>query len=77
MLGKHKFRVGQRVRPSKEGIEANLFARTRQQATGVVTRVDEFNCPTVLWSYRKTPSGYAPWFIAPDRRALPSQDQTK
>jgi hypothetical protein len=26
------------------------------------------NCPTVLWDYRKTPSGYHPKFIAPDRR---------
>lgn len=68
MLGKHKFRIGQRVRPSKEGIDAHIFAKTRQQATGIVTKVDSFNYPTVLWSYRKTASGYAPYFIEPDRR---------
>lgn len=47
MLGKHKFMVGQRVRPSVEGIEACIFPKTRHNQTGVVTKVDEFNCPTV------------------------------
>ncbi len=68
MLGKHKFRVGQRVRPSEEGIDARLFPKTRHGQSGIVTSVDEFNCPTVVWEGRKTPSSYHPDFIAPDRR---------
>lgn len=68
MIGKYKFRVGQRVRPSKKAIEALIFARTRHNATGVVMKVDKFNGPTVLWEYRKTVDRYHPDFIAPDRR---------
>lgn len=68
MLGKHRFRVGQRVRPSQLAIEKTLFAKTRHAATGIVTKVNEFNCPTVLWEYRKTTASYHPDFIALDRR---------
>jgi hypothetical protein len=65
---KHKFKVGQRVRPSEYGKDHRIFSRTRLDQTGVVFKVDEYNCPTVLWEGRKTPKGYAPEFIAPDRR---------
>jgi hypothetical protein len=69
MFGKHKFKVGQRVRPSTKGIEANLFrGEKKQQGSGVVTKVDEYNSPTVLWDWRRTEDGYHPDFIAPDRR---------
>lgn len=68
MIGKHKFRVGQRVRPSAEGKIACIFPRTRENQTGVVTKVDKFNSPTVLWEGRKTASGYYAGFIEPDRR---------
>lgn len=68
MLGRFKFKVGQRVRPSAEGIEAHIFPKTRHNQSGVVQKVDRFNCPTVLWERRKTASGYHPRFIAPDRR---------
>lgn len=68
MFGKHKFRVGQRVRPSQEGIAAFIFPKTRHDQTGVVTKVDRFNSPTILWEGRKTPKSYAAEFIAPDRR---------
>jgi hypothetical protein len=71
MLGKHKFRVGQRVRPSAEGIAVNIFPKTRQLQTGVVQKVDRFNSPTVLWEGRSTPKGYHPDFIAPDKRRKP------
>lgn len=62
------FRVGQRVRPSKHGIEHCLFARTKHDQSGVVTKVDKWNCPTVLWDGRKTATTYAAPFIDPDRR---------
>ena len=65
---RHKFRVGQRVRPSAEGRAANVF--TSRTVSGTVTKVDEWNSPTVLWDHRKTGSSYAPWFIEPDRRKL-------
>ena len=68
MLGKHKFRIGQRVRPSEEGIKARIFPKTRQLQSGVVQKVDRFNCPTVLWNGRRTGSSYHPNFIEPDRR---------
>jgi hypothetical protein len=66
--GGNKFRVGQRVRPSKHGQESCIFAKTRFNQTGVVTKVDEFNCPTVRWEGRKGASEYHQSFIAPDRR---------
>lgn len=66
--GLYRFKVGQRVRPSAEGIAANVFPKTRHHQSGVVTRVDEFNSPDVKWDGRKTTSGYAAAFIAPDRR---------
>ena len=68
MLGKHKFRVGQKVRPSAEGIKANIFPKTRQLQSGIVQKIDQFNSPTVLWDGRKTARGYHPDFIEPDRR---------
>lgn len=73
MLGRHKFKVGMRVRPSKKGVEANIFRGTyrgvsKATATGVVTEVSEFNGPTVCWSHLKGTSSYAPWFIEPDKR---------
>lgn len=69
MFGTHKFRVGQRVRPSKIGIaRPGMFAGHKAERGGTVTKVDEFNCPTVLWDGRKTAAGYHADFIAPDRR---------
>lgn len=68
MLGTFKFKKGQRVRPSAEGIEALLFPKTRHDQSGTVLKVDEFNCPTVRWSGRKGASSYHPRFIALDRR---------
>lgn len=68
MLGKHKFKTGQRVRPSDEGIAGLIFVKTKIAQTGVVTKVDKFNCPTVLWEGRKTPKRYHADFIEPDRR---------
>lgn len=68
MLRRHKFRVGQRVRPSQYGKDSCIFSKTRHDQTGIVTKVDEFNCPTVRWEGRKTTSGYFAGFIEPDRR---------
>jgi len=68
MLGKHKFKVGQRVRPSEYGIAALVFPKTRHNQTGRVIAVDRFNSPSVLWDGRKTSASYHPDFIAPDRR---------
>lgn len=75
MIGKHRFRVGQRVRPSRHGIEALLFTGSyrginKSEASGLVVAVDKFNSPTVLWSYRRTAASYHPNFISPDRRRL-------
>ena len=73
MLGKEKFHVGQRVRPSSYGIERTIFDGTyrgkkRAEWSGIVAKVDEFNSPTVKWDDLKNPVGYAPWFITADRR---------
>lgn len=68
MLGKHKFKVGQRVRPSPEGIAANLFTKARHDQSGVVVKVDELNSPSVKWDWRKTATHYWPGFIEPDYR---------
>lgn len=68
MLGKHKFKVGQRVRPSDEAIAAFIFPKTRHSQTGVVMKVDRFNAPSVLWDGRKCTRTYHPDFISPDRR---------
>jgi hypothetical protein len=68
MLGKHKFRVGQRVRPSPYGQQRFIFPKTRWNQTGIVEKVDRFNSPTVRWAGRKTTSSYYPDFIEPDRR---------
>lgn len=73
-MGRHKFKVGQRVRPSDLGIAELVFIRTKV-SLGVVTRVDKYNSPTVLWDNRKTTSKYHPSFIshAKPRRATPAQ----
>lgn len=65
---KHKFKPGQRVRLSQYGKDSNIGPITRRDQSGVVTKVDEFNSPTVLWDGRKTAAGYFPGFIEPDRR---------
>ncbi len=67
-MGKHKFRINQRVRPSAYGIERFIFPKTRHTQSGVVVKVDRFNCPTVRWEGRKILQEYHPDFIAPDRR---------
>lgn len=71
MLGKHKFKVGQRVRLSDYGKAALLLPKCRRQTMGTVTKVDEFNSPSVRWDHRKTASGYHPDFIAPARKPRP------
>lgn len=75
MLGKHKFKNGQRVRLSREGQEAHLFPKTRLDQTGTVLKVDRFNSPTILWEGRKTASSYYAGFIEPDRRRLRKPQQ--
>lgn len=78
MFTMHRFREGQRVRPSAEGIDAFLFPKTRHNQTGVVVAVDSFNCPKVLWAGRKTASSYHPRFIALDRRrGAPKSEGTR
>ena len=71
---KHYFRVGQRVRPSGYGIKKLIYARTKHDQSGVVTKIDKFGDPTVLWSGRKTPLGYYQGFIEHDRRKLTPPD---
>ncbi len=71
MLGAYQFKVGQRVKPSQRAWDGTLFWRYRSQRStfrGTVTKVDEFNCPTVLWDGRKTSSSYHPNFIDPVRK---------
>lgn len=68
MLGKHKFKIGQRVKYTQHAKDSCLMPRTRRDAQGVVVKVDEFNCPTVLWDYRRSTSGYHPAFIEPVRK---------
>lgn len=63
-----KFKTGQRVRPSKYGIECFIFPKSRHGRTGVVVKVDRWNSPTVRWEGRKGASSYFSGFIAPDRR---------
>lgn len=70
MLGRYKFTVGNRVRPSLRGIDANIFRPKHHDASGRVVKVDEFNVPTVLWDYRKTTARYHPDFVEPDKRRL-------
>jgi hypothetical protein len=70
MIGKHKFKVGQRVRPSAYGIGRHIFLRARVKQSGKVMKVDEFNSPTVLWDGRKTAKSHHPDFIEPDRRRV-------
>lgn len=65
---KHKFKPGQRVRPSGYGIKRNIFPKTQHEQTGTVVKVDVFGSPTVLWKGRKQAKGYFSGFIAPDRR---------
>lgn len=68
MTGKYRFKVGQRVRPSQYGKDRCIFSKTRFDQSGVVTKVDQFNSPTILWNGRKTATGYYSDFIEPDRR---------
>lgn len=68
MMRKHKFKVGQRVRLSQYGKDRHIVPKTRMDQSGVITKVDEFNSPTVRWEGRKTASGYFAGFIEPDRR---------
>ena len=68
MFGKHKFKVGQRVRPSQYGIDRFIFRRSKALQSGTITKVDKFNSPTILWDGRKTTSSYFAGFIEPDRR---------
>ena len=68
MLGKHIFKTGQRVRPSQEAKDAHIFPKTRFDQAGIITKVDKFNSPTVLWEGRKTPRKYYAGFIEPDLR---------
>ena len=71
------FRVGQKVRPSREGIAATLFKGKKALATGRVVKVDRFNCPTVLWEGRKTATSYHPDFIDPVRGYHPQGQETE
>lgn len=73
MIGRHKFKVGQRVRVSAYGVEHNILPPHRRDTSGVVVKVDEFNSPSVRWDYRRTASGYHPYFIEPDHRRRKSQ----
>lgn len=59
------FRVGQRVRPSRAGIDANLFPGSKASREGTVQKVDRWNGPTVLWDVRKTADAYFCGFIEP------------
>jgi hypothetical protein len=68
IFGEHKFKVGQRVRPSAYSIERFIFPKTRHMQTGIVLKVNKWNCPTILWEGRKTPNSYHADFIVPDRR---------
>jgi hypothetical protein len=68
LLKPEPFKVGQRVRPSPYALERFVFPKTRHNQSGVVTRVDEFGSPTVLWDGFKTPKGYFAGFITRDRR---------
>lgn len=68
MIGKHRFKIGQHVRPSEYGIRHNIFPGPKAKQSGKVIKVSEFNSPTILWDSRKTASGYHPDFIEPDRR---------
>lgn len=70
-FGAHRFRVGQRVRPSAVGVARKLFQKHKIRQSGIVQKVDEFNSPTVLWDGRKTHKGYHGSFIEPDRRRRP------
>lgn len=65
MLGRHKFTIGDRVRPSPNGRAANIFHPKHHKSLGTITQVDEFNTPTVLWDHRKTTSRYHPDFVEP------------
>jgi hypothetical protein len=73
LMRRHKFKVGQRVRPSQYALKRGMFRGTyrgadKSKASGVVTAVDQFNSPSVRWSYRKTSNSYFGGFIVPDRR---------
>lgn len=63
------FRVGQRVRPSAYGIERLIFQPSKATRLGTVTKVDKYNCPTVLWDGRRTATSYYPDFVEAVRRS--------
>jgi hypothetical protein len=65
MIGRYRFKVGMRVKLSKAGREANLYPPKKHDRLGTVTRVDQFNTPTVLWDGMKTPRGFHPDFVKP------------
>lgn len=75
MTKKPWFKVGQRVRLSKYGINSRLYAGSKR--SGVVTKVDERNSPTVLWDGRKTADKYYAGFIEPDRRRPAKRTQAR
>lgn len=68
MFGRYRFKVGMRVKPSAEGIASTLFPGAKAERKGTVTKVDQWNGPTVLWDGRKTASSYWPGFIEPVRK---------
>lgn len=57
------FVVGQRVRLSQYGKDSRIYSGKKAERHGTVTKVDEFNCPTVLWEGRRTATSYYPDFI--------------
>lgn len=68
MAAKYKFRIGQRVRPSAQGIASFIFPKTRYDQSGIVKKVDKFNCPSILWDGRRVIKTYHYNFVVPDRR---------
>ncbi|MBX3502836.1 MAG: hypothetical protein KF889_25605 [Alphaproteobacteria bacterium] len=70
-MGGHRFKVGQRVRFSEYARGRFILPKSRENAIGTVTKVDEFGCPTVRWDHRKTASGYNWAFIEPIRKTEP------
>ena len=64
----NKIRVGQRVRPSLRGIDANLFPGDKAERSGVIVKIDRSGFPKVLWDGLKTLLVYHPNFIDVDRR---------
>jgi hypothetical protein len=59
------FKVGQRVKASKEALAGFVIRRCHAERRGTVKKVDQWNGPTVLWDGRKTAASYHPDFIDP------------